>query len=195
MQTIAKTLAKGTVATLAAGAMAVSAASPAFADTRGHDRDGISAGDVIAGALVIGGIAAIAAAASKNNNNYAYDRGYGYDGRYGDRYDYRGSPRDAVDQCVRAAQSQASRYGNARVTRITEVKDRNNGWQVKGQIVVNGDRGYDRYGYGDRYGSGYGDRWGSNARYGYGYSDDGSFKCKTDRGRIADLDFSGLRGL
>jgi hypothetical protein len=92
-----------------------------------------------------------------------------------------------VGQCVQAAQARASRYGVARVTQITQVKDRGDGWQVKGQIVVNSDRGYDRYGYADR--------WGDNARYGYGYSDDGSFKCKTDRGRIVDLDFNGLRGL
>lgn len=188
MQTIAKTLAKGTIATLAAGAMAVSTATPALADARGHDRDGISAGDVIAGALVIGGIAAIAAAASKSNNsNYAYDRGYGYDGRQGGGYGWRGSPRDAVGQCVQAAQSQASRYGQARVTQITEVKDRGDGWQVKGRMVISGYGGYDR--------SGYGDRWNSYGRDGYGYSDDGSFKCKTDRGRIVDLDYSGLRGL
>ena len=60
-------MAKALVGTIAAGAMAVSAASPASARDRGN---GIDAGDVIAGALVIGGIAAIAAAASDNDRDY-----------------------------------------------------------------------------------------------------------------------------
>ena len=84
MQTKSTALAKGTVAAVAAGAMALATATPAFADRR--DRDGISAGDVIAGALIIGGIAAVASAAS--NNNDRYDRaGYGNDRRYGYRGD------------------------------------------------------------------------------------------------------------
>ena len=79
MKTLSKALAKGTLATVAAGAMVASSASPALADARGyHDRGGISTGDVIAGALVIGGIAAVAAAASNNDRDYRYDRaGYG----------------------------------------------------------------------------------------------------------------------
>ena len=50
-----KTISKALIGTVAAGAMALSA-SPAAARDR-HD-DGIDAGDIIAGALVIGGIAA-----------------------------------------------------------------------------------------------------------------------------------------
>ena len=108
MKTMSKALAQGTIATIAAGAMALSSATPAFAEHRDHD--GISAGDVIAGALIIGGIAAVASAAS-NNNRYdrdyrydraGYDRGYGYDhgNGYRDTYDARGNPRRAVEQCV-----------------------------------------------------------------------------------------------
>src|SRR3546814_7409467 len=67
------------VGTVAAGAMAAATASPALA----RDHSGIAAGDVIAGALVIGGIAAVAAAASNDNR---YDYGYGRD--YRDRYGY-----------------------------------------------------------------------------------------------------------
>lgn len=187
-----KTLTKALVGTIAAGAMAVSSASPAFADGREHhDRDGISAGDVIAGALVIGGIAAIASAASHDDRDYRYGRdGYGY----GDRY-YSGNPRQAVEQCVSAAERTASRYsyGRADVTDIRQIKETRYGWQVKGRIAVNSmGRGWH---YGDGY---YGRGWGGDYR-GWndglrGY-DSGSFKCKVERGRVVDLDFGGIRGL
>ena len=61
----------------------------------GRHRDRIDAGDVIAGALIIGGIAAIASAASGNRGWRSNDRGYGYNDGY--------ASRDAVEQCVRAA--------------------------------------------------------------------------------------------
>lgn len=101
-----KTLSKALVGTVAAGAMAVSAASPSLARDRGGN--GIDAGDVIAGALVIGGIAAIASAADNGNDRGYYSRaGYGgwdggrYDsGRYG-RYNHGGNPRQAVAQMLR----------------------------------------------------------------------------------------------
>lgn len=202
-----KTISKALVGTVAAGAMAISAATPAQAQYRDYrHNDGISTGDIIAGAVIIGGIAAIASAASRNNGyGYGYGDRYGYDN--GNRYGYRGDPRQAVEQCVSAATREASRYGQARVTRITQVRDRDYGWEVKGDISVGG-------GYGNRYGSGYnngGYYGGSNDRYGYGYNNDrygygynnrgygyndtGSFKCRIDRGRVYDVDFSGLRGL
>lgn len=190
-----KTLSKALVGTVAAGAMAISSATPAFAESRHHDRDGISAGDVIAGALVIGGIAAIASAAS---NNDRYDRDYRYDrAGYGSNrgYGLRDNPRQAVEQCVRAAERQASRfsYGNADVTDIRQVRDTRYGLEVKGRIAVNsmgrGWRGGDGY-YGRGWGGDY-RGWNSNLR---GY-DSGSFKCRYDRGRVVDIDFSGIRGL
>ena len=79
------TITKALVGTVAAGAMAISAAAPAMA----HDRGGISTGEVIAGALILGGIAAVVASSRNNNNrDYRYDRaGYdGYDNRYGGQY-------------------------------------------------------------------------------------------------------------
>jgi predicted secreted protein len=164
------------VGTVAAGAMAVSAASPALA--RDH-RGGVDAGDVIAGALVIGGIAAIAASASNNDRDqYRYDGRWDrrYDDRYG-RHDGRGaiSQRYAVDRCVAAATRAASRYsygGQARVTDIRDVERKSYGYKVKGNIAVNGSRHHWR-----------------------GY-DAGKFSCKVDRrGHVADLDFKGIRGL
>ena len=91
-----KTITKALVGTIAAGAMAMGSAVPAQAQWRDRDRgDGIDAGDIIAGALIIGGIAAVASAAGRGR----YNDGYVYEGgRYGDRYGYGyggGNPRQA----------------------------------------------------------------------------------------------------
>ncbi len=188
-----KTLSKALIGTVAAVAMAVSAASPAAAQYRDRDR-GIDAGDIIAGALIIGGIAAVASAGSR-------DRGYGYDDYRYDRagydrgYGYRnGNPRQAVEQCVYAAERQAGRYsyGRADVTDIRNVRNTRYGYEVRGRIAVNSQgRGWRN---GDnRYGSGWGNDyrgWNDNLR---GY-DSGSFKCKFERGRVVDVDISGIRG-
>ena len=202
MKTLSKALAKGTLATVAAGAMVASSASPALADARGyHDRDGISTGDVIAGALVIGGIAAVAAAAGNNDRDYRYDRaGYGDYGRgWGGGYNrdayWRGNPRQAVEQCVFAAERSAARYsyGRADVTDIREVRDTRFGYEVRGRIAVNA------MGRGWRHGDGqYGRGWGGDYR-GWNQSmrgyDAGSFKCRIERGRVVDIDINGVRGL
>ena len=203
MKTISKALAKGAIATVAAGAMAVSSASPAFAEDRDRDRDGISAGDVIAGALVIGGIAAIASAAGNNNRDrdydYRYDRaGYGNYGNYGnyDRDNYRrGSARRAIEQCVRTAEREASRssYGRADVTDVRNIRETRWGYEVRGRIAVNGS-GHDWRDGDSDYGRGWGGDYRGWDRSMRGY-DSGSFKCRFERGRVVDLDFSGIRGL
>ncbi|WP_309622166.1 hypothetical protein [Novosphingobium sp.] len=217
-----KTISKALVGTVAAGAMAITSASPAFAGHR--DGDGISVGDVIAGALIIGGIVAVASATNNNDRGY---RDYGdgrYDNRdgddrygddrygddryendrygnngynnngYGNRYGNRGNPRQAIEQCVRSAEQYAARrYGRADVTDIREVKDSRYGWQIKGRIAVDTQRGQWQRGRGN-----YGNGWGGDYR-GYNNSmrgyDSGSFKCKFERGRIVDLDIDGIRGL
>lgn len=189
MTTISKALTKGTIGAVAAGAMAMTAA-PAQAR---HDRDrGIDAGDVIAGAVILGGIAAIASAASKNRDGYRYrDRDY----RYDNRYNYRGgNPRSAVERCVRAVERDARRAGYrfADVTEIRDVDDRRYGWRVKGRLVVDDSRGYGRYNtrY-NRY-----DRYDRNGRWDRHYDrDSGRFTCDVSRGRVVDVDYSGIRGL
>ncbi|MFM5893981.1 MAG: hypothetical protein ACKOQM_06055 [Novosphingobium sp.] len=206
MKTLTNGLAKGFLSAAAAGAMVASAASPAVARDR-HDHDGISAGDVIAGALVIGGIAAVASAASNNN----YDRGYdypraGYDprrGSYGvyggyDRnggYYNNGNPRQAVEMCVSQAERTASRYtyGRADVTDIRDIDRNGRGYTVRGRIAVNGQARDWRNG-DNRYGRGWGGDyrgWNDGLR---GY-DSGSFKCRVEYGRVVDIDFDGIRGL
>ncbi|WP_284125866.1 hypothetical protein [Parerythrobacter aestuarii] len=190
-----KTVSKALIGTVAAGALAVSA-TPAMAEHR--DRDGgISAGDVIAGAVILGGIAAIASAASRDR-----------DGRYyNDRRAYRSNawrqrgnnPRRAVERCVNAAEREARRYGYrfANVTDIRDVDDTRYGWRVKGRIVVDGQRGYGYQGY--NYRGRYDDRYRYNDRYRYRQSergyDKGKFTCYIERGRGASVDFSGIRGL
>jgi len=176
-----KTISKALIGTVAAGAMAL-AATPAAARDR-HD-DGIDAGDIIAGALVIGGIAAVASSIGKDRG---YNGTYGgpYYGNYNDRYDSRygynynryGNSRQAVEQCVSAAQRGA--YG-ARVTDIRSIDRKRDGYRIKGTVVVN-----------ERGGG-----WGRD--YNYRYSgrnyDQGKFSCDVQYGRVVDLDYSGLRG-
>ena len=180
-----KTISKALVGTVAAGAMAVASASPAAARDRD---DGIDAGDVIAGAVILGGIAAIASAASKRDR---YDDRY-YNGRYDDRRGYyrRGNGQRAVERCIRAAERDAQRYGYryADVTQIRDVDRKRGGWRVKGRIVVDGARGYGRY---NRYNSRY-DRY---DRRGYRSGDSGRFTCDIRRGRVVDIDYRGIRGL
>lgn len=183
-----------TSALIAAGAASLIATAPVQARHDNWGRgDGIDAGDVIAGALIIGGIAAVASAAS-NGSRYGdrYDRGYGrnygrgYDrgyGGYGDDYGYArdgyGSRR-AVDQCVRAAQREAGRYGWARITDVTSIDRVRGGYEIRGRLVVETrGRGYDRGYYYDRYNDGY---------------DKGRFSCVSRYGNIDDVRVSGLRG-
>jgi hypothetical protein len=192
-----KTLTKALVGTVAAGAMAVSAASPAAARDRGN---GIDAGDVIAGALIIGGIAAIAAAVSDDDDGDRYDRDYrydraGYGGYTNARYGY-GNPNQAAQQCVYAAEQNANRIswgGSADVTDIRNVRQTRYGYVVKGRVAVNtmghgwqrGNATYGRGWNGDYRG------WNRNLR---GY-DSGTFTCKVERGRVVGLDYNGIRGL
>ena len=195
-------LTKALLGTGAAAAALVSTASPALA----RDRDGIDVGDIIAGAVIIGGIAAVAGAIG-NNDRYdrGYTYGYPYDGYGNDRYGYNdrysrygynsGNPRQAVEMCVRTAENAARRYsygGRADVTDIRDIDRNNRGYTVRGRIAVNS---RDRYGYGDsRYGRGWNNDyrgWNDSLR---GY-DSGSFKCRVEYGRVVDLDFGGIRGL
>ena len=177
-----KAFAKGGIATAAVGAMALAGATPAYASHR--DRDGISTGDIIAGAVILGGIAAIASATSK-------DRYRGYDDRYRYRDSYRGggSPRSAVERCVNAVERDARRsgYRYADVTQIRDVDSTRRGWRVEGRLVVDGNRYRgDRYGRYDRY-----DRYDRN----YNRADSGKFTCYIERGRVADIDYRGIRRL
>lgn len=178
MTTKTNRLASGKWARISLGAVAATAltaasATPAMADDH-RDRGGIGAGEIIAGAVVIGGIAALAGAfdGDRNDRRYDYrDRNY-----RGDRYDRRGfagNPRTAVDRCVRAAENQARRFGGYRYADVIDVRDidrTRNGFRVKGRIEVGG--GWDRRG-----------------------ADRGRFTCRIDGRGAPRIDFSGVRGL
>lgn len=187
-----KAFAKGGIAAMAAGAMAFTA-TPALADDHYDDDDGISAGEVIAGAVILGGIAAIAGAIGDDDRDgYVYNNGYYNNGRYynGNRWGYRGSPRGAIKRCIAVANDQARRngYRHARVTEIRDVDDSRHGWRVEGRVVVDGRYGggrYNRYGYYDR--DNRYNRWNDRDR--------GSFQCRVEGQRVTYLDFDGIRGL
>ncbi len=107
-------------------------------------RNRVDAGDVLAGVLIIGGIAAIASAASKNKQDRRSDnRDYRYDQRNDDRrYDNRrsdsrsdrgtGSMDMAINVCSNAAERQAG--NNARVSEIQSVARDGAGWRVEGGL-------------------------------------------------------------
>lgn len=89
---------------------------------RGRNR-GIDGGDILAGALIIGGIAAVASAATNSAN-----------ARRGpnDRYSYNDDVRSASSQCGAAAAAQSGL--GSRIERIDNVVREGNGWRVEGLV-------------------------------------------------------------
>jgi hypothetical protein len=176
MTSMTNRLASGKSARLVLGAVAataLTAASITPAQARDRDRDGISAGEIIAGAVVIGGIAALAGAFDGDRDRRWDDRRFRGD-RGWDRggWGFPGGPRAAVDRCVRAAENQARRFGGYRYADVIDVRDidrtRDGGFRVRGRIDVGG---------------------------GWNRNDRGRFTCRID-GRGAPLvDFDGIRGL
>lgn len=177
-----KTISKALVGTAAAGAMALASATPAFAQDRRDRGDGIDAGDIIAGALVIGGIAAVVGAIGNDRNRGTYGQPYYGDSRYGNYNSGNyGNPRQAVEQCVRAAQSDLTRrgYRGVRITDVRDIDRKRDGYRVKGTLIVN-ERG---------------NGWNRDYNYRYGGRDydQGKFSCDVNYGRISNLDYSGLK--
>jgi len=174
---------KGSLGAFAVGAMALATATPAMADDhRYRDRDrGIGAEEIIAGAVILGGIAAIAGAFDGDDDWDRRDRNY-RDRRYRDRrfrgYDAnfgrRGVER-AIERCVRTAERQARRWGGYRFADVTQIRDvdrTRNGLRIKGRMEVQG------------------------GRYNRGRDfDRGRFTCRIERGVRPRIDFRGIRGL
>lgn len=142
-----------TVALAAAAAFAM-AASPASAQGWGwgggyndgwgrHHRDRVDAGDVIAGILIIGGIAAIASAASSHKRDGRNTRGnvqgrYPGDnpdaraGRYGNDNDQQWRQNGGVDSAVSRCTNEVSR-GPDRNTSVESINRDGAGWRVQGR--------------------------------------------------------------
>lgn len=175
-----KFLTKSLLSAGAAAAALVGATAPAAARA---DRDGIDAGEVIAGALVLGGIAAVIASADNDRDrNRGYDNSY-RGGRGDDRYGYNyGGSRAAVNQCITNVERWGSRYSRVDVTQIQDIDRTRNGYRVSGNLVVkDGWRGNGR----NRYGRG------NDRGYERGY-DKGRFTCYVERGQVVDVDYRGL---
>ena len=123
-------------ASVAASAVFDSAATNADGYRRWRHRDRVDAGDVIAGVLVLGTIAAVASAASKakQDRTYRYPQRYPYPDR---PYDYRSRPLDsrydgrgldgAVDTCVREVER------NGAVDAVDRAERTGTGWHVSGR--------------------------------------------------------------
>jgi hypothetical protein len=172
MTSMTNRLASGKSARLVLGAVAataLTAASITPAQARDRDRDGISAGEIIAGAVVIGGIAALAGAFDGDRNRgFRGDRGWDRGG-----WGFPGGPRAAVDRCVRAAENQARRFGGYRFADVIDVRDidhTRNGFRVRGRIEVGGG-------------------WNRNR------NDRGRFTCHIDGRGAPIVNFNGIRGL
>lgn len=115
----------------------------------------------IIGAALLGA-AAMVSAAMPAQAQWHGGPGFGGPGWGGGRGDR------AVNQCVRAAEFEARRFGRfAQVTSVRDIDRTRFGLRVQGRIVVDG-RGW------------------------RGGTDRGRFTCFVDRGRVSDVRLSGL---
>jgi hypothetical protein len=154
-------LKKSRIATvLASLAVASLAAPPAMANHRdwggwgGHrHRDRVSTGDVLAGILIIGGIAAVASAASNANKNKRRDQDYRYpdndsqrrerssggyaDDDRSDRSDSRGGSDVAIDSAIDRCIDEVSR-GSTKIDEVDSVNRDGDGWRVQGRTSGGG---------------------------------------------------------
>ena len=120
---------------------------------------------VIGAALL--GVAVMVSAASPAQAQWAGGPGFGGPGFGGPGFGGRGDR--AINQCVRAAEFEARRFGRfAQVTDIRDIDRTRFGLRVQGRIVVDGGRGW------------------------RGGTDRGRFTCFVDRGQVRDVRLSGL---
>ncbi len=117
----------------------------------------------VIGAALMGAAAMVSAAVPAAAQWHGGGPGWGGGGGWGGRGDR------AVNQCVRAAEIEARRFGRfAQVTDIRDIDRTRFGLRVQGRIVVEN-----------------GGRWRGN-------TDRGRFTCFVDRGRVYDVRLSGL---
>lgn len=138
-------------AALASAAVLSMVASPAFAQSWGggwgdnwgggwgRHRSHVDAGDILAGILIIGGIAAIANAASKSKRDrrdddrrypgdYPRERSNGY----GNDNDQQWQQNGGVDNAVNRCSNEVSR-GSGRTATVDTINRDGDGWRVQGR--------------------------------------------------------------
>lgn len=139
---------------LASLAVVTLAAPPAMANHRnwggwGRHRDRIDTGDVLAGILILGGIAAVASAANKKkqqrdpeyrypDNDYPQQRersGGNYAGD--DRSESRDSADTRIDGAIDRCMDEVSR-GSTKVEEVDSVNRDGDGWRVQGRTSGGG---------------------------------------------------------
>lgn len=109
---------------------------------RRHHRDrGIDGGDILAGVLILGGIAAIASAASNSNKDRQVRDDYRYDEPYQDQrpdyYESRGYSGGGIDNAVDMCVGQVER-GSDRVASVDNTSRTTDGWRISGQLSAGG---------------------------------------------------------
>jgi hypothetical protein len=146
-------LARGALAALAAGALTAASASPALADNHREGR-GVSAGEVIAGVAIVGGIAALAGAFDRNRGRDEWRGDDWQDANWRGRDQWGGGwqgngfgrgERGLVERCARNAELEARRRGGWRAAQVTEIRnvDRTrDGFRVRGVVEVQGSPGF-----------------------------------------------------
>lgn len=168
---------KGALAALAAGALAVTSISPALAaDERREGRGGPSAGEVIAGVAIIGGIAALAGAFDRDHAPAQWHDARWRGGPAGwQGHGFGRGERGVVERCALNAEIEARRRGGWRAAQVTRIRNvdrtRDGAIRVRGELEVQGSRFSGRN------------------------FDRGRFNCFVDgRGRPF-VEFGGIRGL
>ena len=201
-----KILTKSLLSAGAAAAALVSVAAPAQA--RGRDNDGITAGEVIAGAVILGGIAAVIASSDDDRgyrsddgryDNRRYEDRSGYDnGRYDDRdgrydNDYRrGRGHGRGNDDYRYNSQHGSRAAvNQCVTAVEQWASRYSRADVTQINYIDRTRNGYRVTGNLVVQDGYRGRSRNDRGYDRGY-DKGRFTCYVERGRVIDVDYRGL---
>lgn len=192
-------LSKGLLGAAVAAVAIVSTAAPSEAQYRYRDRDGISAGEVNAGAVILGGLAAVLSAGKNARYQDSYEDGYSNDG-----YNNSSSSRAAINQCVDRVENQNGGFSSSNVTQIRSIERTRSGYRIQGVLDGrDGSRYNDRYDQGERYGQNY--RYDQNngydqrdpydrSEYGNAYnrgSNGSQFTCYVERGRVVNIAYDG----
>lgn len=99
-----------------------------------YRRNRIDGGDVLAGVLILGGIAAIASAAKKSDDRRYRDRDYSrpYPDRRGDDWNSQYDDTRGIDRAVNTCVDEVER--NARIETVDTVNRSARGWEVTGTL-------------------------------------------------------------